>query len=275
MPKCHRAIQRNRPALGKAADPEAAQFGDVAEGSQRLRQVAGEGADIGALADHSLEIGVIRVGRRQEAQLGDLDRAGSHFGRAAGAGQRIGAPAGDLDRRIGRRALQDPAGEGGERRGDRRRVRSRAGFGNDRALAIVGVGLGAPGDPEAVDFAARGDELDGLGRFAQGQRQDPGRQRVEGAGMPDLCPGAAPHQRDRPRRGDAIGLVDDQPAVHPARHPGVSWSRHPAPAAGADRARPRGGRAAPRCGRHSRRRRRARRGCWGPAEARPSGPPAP
>ena len=77
----------------------------MAEGAEPLRQVARKRADIGAFADHRLEIGVVRFGRREEAQLGDLDRSGGDFRGLPGAGQRIGAPSGDLDRRIGRRAL--------------------------------------------------------------------------------------------------------------------------------------------------------------------------
>ncbi len=121
MPKGHRRIQRNRLAFGKAADGEPAQLGDMAERSERRRQIAGEGADIGAGADHRLEIGVVGVGHRDEAQLGDLDRAGGQIGRLAGAGQRIGAAAAKLDRRVGRRPLQDRAAERRERRRDRGR----------------------------------------------------------------------------------------------------------------------------------------------------------
>ena len=74
-------------------------------------EVAGQRADIGALADRGLEIGVIRVGHAEQPQFGDLDRARRQFRSLAGAGQRIGAAAGDLDRRIGGRALLDRAGE--------------------------------------------------------------------------------------------------------------------------------------------------------------------
>src|SRR6266853_495253 len=55
MPKGHRGIQRNRLVFAKPADGEPAQLGDMAEGSERLRQIAGEGADIGAAADDGLE----------------------------------------------------------------------------------------------------------------------------------------------------------------------------------------------------------------------------
>src|SRR5438105_1089159 len=48
MPKRYRRIQRNRLAFGEAADRQPAQFGDVAEGAERGREIACQGADIGA-----------------------------------------------------------------------------------------------------------------------------------------------------------------------------------------------------------------------------------
>src|SRR3954451_5649158 len=61
MPKGQCRIQRNRLRFIEAADREPAKLGDVTEGPERLGEVAGERADIGALADRSLEIGVIRA----------------------------------------------------------------------------------------------------------------------------------------------------------------------------------------------------------------------
>src|SRR4030088_733656 len=51
MPKGQGGIQRNRLFYGEPADREPAQFDDMSERAQSFGEVAGEGADVGALAD--------------------------------------------------------------------------------------------------------------------------------------------------------------------------------------------------------------------------------
>ena len=71
------------------------------------------------------------------------------------AGEVIGALAADLDRREGRRPLHDLAGEPGQRRLDRLARRPHVRGGDHLAVGVVGVGVDAPADGEAVELGAR------------------------------------------------------------------------------------------------------------------------
>src|SRR5580704_5355622 len=114
MPKGGRQIQRNCQGFAKPADGEAAQCDDVTNRAERLGQVARQRANIGTLADRSLEIGVVWVGKGGQFQLEDVDRALDESRRLAGASKGIGTTAGDLDRRIGGRTLEDRARKKGQ-----------------------------------------------------------------------------------------------------------------------------------------------------------------
>src|SRR5690606_28604984 len=82
------------------------------------------------------------------------------------------------------------------------------------ALAVVGVGLDAPGDGETVDFPSVHGERHGLGRLTEGNRQAAGRQGVERAGMAGFTGRENPfHPRQGLGRGHALGLVEDEPAM--------------------------------------------------------------
>jgi len=83
MPKGQGRIQRNRLRFGEAANREPAQFDDVPDRSQGRGEVAGKGADVGALADRGLEIGMIRVRHPGQVEFGDFDLAGRQIGRMA------------------------------------------------------------------------------------------------------------------------------------------------------------------------------------------------
>ena len=61
MPKVRQIIQRNRLTLVERADAQAAQRDDVPEGAQPPGEVAGERADVNALAAVHLEVRVIRT----------------------------------------------------------------------------------------------------------------------------------------------------------------------------------------------------------------------
>ena len=155
---------------------------------------------------------MVGVGARDQPQALDPERArlGAHV--LALAREHVRSPSVDMDGRIGGRHLQDVALEGGQGGADRGVVGARRG-GGDAALGIVGVGGGTETNREAVGLEAVGDEGDGLGRLAQGDRQKPGRRGVEGAGMARL---ARVEQRRTGvgdgGRGRARGLVDDDPA---------------------------------------------------------------
>ncbi len=79
-------FQRNRLRHGERPDREAAQRGDMAEGPERGSEIARERADIGALTDHSLEFGMVAIGRRDQPQLGDLDQPWSEGRRRSARG---------------------------------------------------------------------------------------------------------------------------------------------------------------------------------------------
>ena len=53
----------------------------------------------------------------------------------------------------------------------------------DPALGVVGIALFAPAHGKAVELAAVHDERNGLGRFAERDRQRAGGERIERAGV--------------------------------------------------------------------------------------------
>ena len=74
-----------------------------------------------------------------------------------------------------------------QQRLDRRRAwAAPAERGDDRALGVVGVGLGAEADGEAVGLLPVDGERHRLGRLAERDRQDAGRQGIERAGVAGL-----------------------------------------------------------------------------------------
>jgi hypothetical protein len=81
--------------------------------AERAPEVAGDGADVAALAADHLEFGMVGVGAGQERQAFDPERAGGEVHLLALAGADIGAFAVDLHRRELRRDLEDVAFEGG------------------------------------------------------------------------------------------------------------------------------------------------------------------
>ena len=72
---------------------------------KRAAQIAGQRADIGALAAFGLEHGVVGVRRLDERQAVDVDRPGCELDLLAVAGEVVGALAVDLDGGIARRHL--------------------------------------------------------------------------------------------------------------------------------------------------------------------------
>ena len=88
---------------------------------------------------------------------------------------------------------------------------------DDAAFGVVGVALLAPAHGEAIELAAVHDEGNGLGRFAERDRQGAGGERIERAGMAGaLGPEQPLHDAHRVGRGHADRLVEHDPAVHVA-----------------------------------------------------------
>src|SRR4030088_1757425 len=144
----------------------------------------------------------------------DFDRPRLQFTGSAMPRQIIGALALDLYGGVLRRGLLDHPGE------LRQQVGNRLGSGpdfagfDDPALGIVGIALFTPAHRKAVALAAVHHERNGLGGFAQGDRQAPGGERIERAGMARPLGLEQPlHDCDRLRRLHADRLVERDPAV--------------------------------------------------------------
>src|SRR5271165_641237 len=258
MPTLGDRIQCNRLAFREAPNRKAAQFGDVSKRYERYAEIARQRTDIGPLADQRLALRMVAIGDRHEPQLGNLHRPRGRDRRFIAPGEFVGSAPIDLDRRIGWRPLLDRTDKGGEDRLDRLTARPCRVFADDLALAVIGRARNAPADAKAIPLAAGHCVSRRLGRFAKGDRQHAGRQRVERAGVSDLCPGAAANHLDDPVRGEAERLVDDEPAVETAVNPHRLGPRPWRLAAG-DRAPPRAVPTRRRSGRPDQTSRRARK----------------
>ena len=134
--------------------------------------------------------------------------------------QIISALAVDQDGAIGGRGLVDWAGEARQHRFYLRQRRSHSAGRDHCAFQVQRVGLRAEGDREVVNLVAVEHPSGELGRFADRDRQDAGRQRIERAAMADLAfASATVAQRaldrcDGLRRAKAMRFVENDPAVH-------------------------------------------------------------
>src|SRR5437868_7724706 len=201
MPTLGDRIQCYRLAFREAANRKAAQFGDVSQRSEACAEIARQRTDISSLADERFAIGMVPIGDCGEPQLGNFHRPLGREWRLAGPGELISTPPTDLDRRIGRRPLQNRAGKPVENRLDRLAARPCRAFPGDLTFAVVGRAGDTPADAKAVALAA-GHRISGrFGRLAEGDRQYAGRQRVESARMSDFSPGSAADQLDDTVRG--------------------------------------------------------------------------
>src|SRR6185437_6310082 len=104
-------FQRNHVSLAERSDPAAAQRRDVAQGSERPAEIAGQRAYIGALATFGRQHGMVRVGHFNEFEAINLDRARLKLDNFAVAGKVVGPLAIDLDGGKTRRNLFDGAGK--------------------------------------------------------------------------------------------------------------------------------------------------------------------
>src|SRR5690606_3890862 len=122
---------------------------------------------------------------------------------------------GDLERREGRRLLQNLAGEARQDGLDGGPAGAMVRAGDDLALHVVGGGGLAPARGKAVGLAGIHDPADRLGRLAQGDRKNAGGQRVQRAAMAGLGGvGEMADPGEALRRGQAGRLVDIDPAMH-------------------------------------------------------------
>ena len=122
----------------------------------RCAEVAGDAADIAALAAGHLEDGGVAVGRLDELQPRDGAAAGprARAPRRRGRGRRRGAPSTLTAETCGGTCRISPVNAGSAARIAAASGRS-VGGGDHRALGVVGGGGGAPAHGEAVGLAAR------------------------------------------------------------------------------------------------------------------------
>ena len=210
-------FQRNHLNRPERSDRGPPQRRNVAETAELAAHVAGERPDIGALAAGGLEHGVVGIRDIDKFQPLDVHGPALQGDRLSVARQVIGALALDLDRRIARRDLLDPADKARADRGDGvARGPLRADF-YHAAFRVVGIALLAPAHGEAIGLTAVDDERHGLGRLAERDRQATGGKRIERAGMAGALGREQPLDHgNRVRRGHADGLVEHDPAMHVA-----------------------------------------------------------
>src|SRR5262249_3162075 len=86
---------------------------------------------------------------------------------------------------------------------------------NNAAFGIIRVAFFAPADREPVDLSSFHDERNGFGRLTERNRQDSGRQWIEGAGVPGaLGVEASLDHADRVRGGHPDRFIQDEPTMH-------------------------------------------------------------
>ena len=132
----------------------------------------------------------------------DRDLARRELHGLAGPGHGIGPPAGDLDRAVRRRPLQDRTGQSGECRLDRRACRRGPLARRQLALEVVGRRRGAETDRRAVGLAVAQVVLDDARPVARGRSAGRPRRRIQGPAMTDALrwrPGAERARRRRAR----------------------------------------------------------------------------
>ena len=225
MAKLTKLFQRNCVRRMETSDAAAAQCRQMATGAKARRQVAGERAHIGTLAAGDAEAGVVGVGDVEQGEAVDARPTRRQMHRLAGAGQVVGPPAADLDRRVARRNLLDVADETGDRRLDLGPVRASGGGVDHLALGVVRGPLLAPADGEVIGLGRRHDAANGLGRLAQCDRQHAACEGVEGAGVAELGgTGGAAHRLYGGEGAHAHRLVEVEPAMQ--RPPAASSTRH-------------------------------------------------
>src|SRR5512144_1910826 len=155
----------------------------MAKTAQSAAEIARQGANICALAAFGFQQGMIRVGNVNELQSADLDRPGCKFHLLAVTGEIVSPLSLDLDRRVSRRNLLNDAGVGRQKRMHCLRRGPFLAYGNGATFGVVGIALFAPTYGETIELAPVYHERNGLGRFAERDRQSTGSEWVERTGM--------------------------------------------------------------------------------------------
>ena len=196
----------------EGAGPDPAQVEHMCMAAKRRTEIAGDGADIAAFAAGHFQCRVIRIRPVGQYQFLDPERARGQLHFLAAAGHLVGTLPIDLDGGELRRHLFDIADELAERLLDLFIRGTQIAAGDDFALGVVRIRGLSEADGKAVGLERVGDIGDGLGRLAEGDGQNPGRGRVERAGVSGFF------RTERPAdlvhhggRGGARRFVDDQP----------------------------------------------------------------
>ena len=127
----------------------------------------------------------------------------------------VGGAAGDLPGAERRRPLLERADESGERIGDGPLRRQRSVDGDDRALRVIGGRGLAEADDGVVPLATAGQLLAEPGGGADEDREDAGREGVQGARVADPSrPGQPPHEADHVVAGRPDRLVEVNDPEH-------------------------------------------------------------
>ena len=193
---------------------QAAQHANMPHRAAGAGKVAGQGAHIHALAGLDLEFGMIGIGPADELEPVHLGRAWRQLGRAAVAGQVVGALALYLDGREGGGDLHDVAAELRQGGADFVIGGAGTGCGGYGALGVIGIARLAETDGEMIDFGAVHNVRHGFGGRPQGDGQNAGGQRVQSAAMAGfLRVERAFHLVHRLGAGDALRFVQNNPAV--------------------------------------------------------------
>src|SRR4029079_5852928 len=135
----------------------------MAETAEFAAEIAGDGADIGAFAAFSFEVGAIRRNNRDEFQPINLHGARRELDRLTVAGEIIGALARDFECREPWRGLHDGASEGRERGADFGCAGTAVACLDDSAFRVIRVTLLAPLYGEAIELLAVHYRRHGLG----------------------------------------------------------------------------------------------------------------
>jgi hypothetical protein len=210
----------------EVADGRAAQRHQVGAAAEAPADVLRQGAYVRPLGAGDAD-GEVVAAAPERGDVADRDGARRALDFLAGAGVVVKPPAGDAQRRMHRRHLLAGAEEGGEHRLDLARRRGDRAGPHDRGLRVGGCGFLSEPERRLVGLGRIEQETREFRRLAEDDRQQSGGEGVERAGVARLGRGEQPlRHRERARRGDAGGLVEEQDAVERrapscARHRGA------------------------------------------------------
>src|SRR6185437_14040199 len=192
--------------------------------AQRPADVRGERADVGSLGAFDRD-GKPRPLEREAPDGMDLDVARGAFDLLARTRVLVEPAAVHVQRRVHRRRLALMSDERGEHLVDALRRNEHLAARGHLAFGIAARRLEAELEHRVVGLARADQEARELGGFAEHERKEPGRERIERAGVAALARAEEPlRPRERLRGAEARGLVEQQHALA-----GVDARRHGAP----------------------------------------------